>query len=98
MRSADSPSSAQKHVPGGSAFESRLRARALERLADAWLLEEFDSIIEGRGLKSLAEYQTAARPDAACRSTSGHALPCGSSTRPSPQRRASGIPRYAEKR
>ena len=51
-----------RHVPSGSAFESRLRARALERLTDAWLLEEFEWIIEGRGLTSLAEYQAAARP------------------------------------
>lgn len=50
------------HVPGGSAFEAKLRARALERLTDAWLLEEFEWIIEGRGLTSLAEYQAAARP------------------------------------
>lgn len=51
-----------KHVPAGSAFESRLRSRALERLTDPWLLEEFEWIIEGRGLTSLAEYQAAARP------------------------------------
>lgn len=51
-----------KHVPGGSAFESKLRARALERLSDAWLLEEFEWIIDGRGLESLTEYQKAARP------------------------------------
>jgi mRNA-degrading endonuclease RelE of RelBE toxin-antitoxin system len=51
-----------RHVSGGSAFESRLRARALARLTDAWLLEEFEWIIGGRGLKSLAEYQAAARP------------------------------------
>lgn len=51
-----------KHVPRGSAFESKLRARALERLTDAWVLEEFEWIIEGRGLASLAEYQAAARP------------------------------------
>lgn len=50
------------HVPGGSAFESKLRARALDRLTDTWLLEEFEWIIEGRGLTSLAEYQAAARP------------------------------------
>ncbi len=50
------------HVPGGSAFESKLRARALERFADAWLLEEFEWIIEGRGLTTLAEYQSAPRP------------------------------------
>lgn len=51
-----------KHVPSGSAFESRLRARALERLSDVWLLEEFEWIIEGRGLTSLTEYLAAARP------------------------------------
>lgn len=50
------------HVPAGSAFESRLRARALHRLSDAWLLEEFEWIIEGRALTSLADYQAAARP------------------------------------
>jgi superfamily I DNA/RNA helicase len=50
------------HTPGGSAFEAKLRARALERLSDAWLLEEFEWIIEGRGLTSLTEYQAAARP------------------------------------
>lgn len=50
------------HAPGGSAFEAKLRARALERLTDAWLLEEFEWIIEGRGLTNLAEYQAAARP------------------------------------
>jgi mRNA-degrading endonuclease RelE of RelBE toxin-antitoxin system len=51
-----------KHTPGGSAFESRLRARALERLTDAWLLEEFEWIIEGRGLTNVTEYQAASRP------------------------------------
>lgn len=50
------------HTPGGSAFETKLRARALERLSDAWLLEEFEWIIEGRALTSLTEYQAAARP------------------------------------
>jgi mRNA-degrading endonuclease RelE of RelBE toxin-antitoxin system len=52
----------EEHAPGGSAFEAKLRARALDRLTDAWLLEEFEWIIEGRGLVSLAEYQAAARP------------------------------------
>ncbi|MEQ1564184.1 MAG: 3'-5' exonuclease [Myxococcota bacterium] len=51
-----------RHQPGGSAFESRLRARALERLADGWLLEEFDWILDGRGLSTLEEYQQTARP------------------------------------
>lgn len=51
-----------RHQPGGSAFESRLRARALARLADGWLLEEFDWIIDGRGLSSLEDYLQASRP------------------------------------
>jgi len=51
-----------RHQPGGSAFESRLRARALERLTDGWLLEEFDWILDGRGLSTLEEYLQAARP------------------------------------
>ena len=42
-----------RHQPGGSAFESRLRARALARLTDGWLLEEFDWILDGRGLSGL---------------------------------------------
>ena len=50
------------HRPGGTAFESRLRARALDRLGDGWLLEEFDWIIDGRGLDTLEAYQAAARP------------------------------------
>jgi hypothetical protein len=44
------------HPTGVSAFEARLRARALERLSDAWLLEEFDWILDGRGLTTLDEY------------------------------------------
>ena len=51
-----------RHRPGGSAFESRLRARALDRLADGWLLEEFDWILDGRGLSSMDDYLQAARP------------------------------------
>jgi mRNA-degrading endonuclease RelE of RelBE toxin-antitoxin system len=51
-----------RHQPGGSAFESRLRTRALERLTDGWLLEEFDWILDGRGLSTLDEYLQAARP------------------------------------
>ena len=45
-----------------SAFEGTLRARALARLSDAYLIEEFDWILDGRGLSSLAEYQAAPRP------------------------------------
>ena len=47
---------------GTSVFEKRLRARALEGMADRYLLEEFEWIIEGRGLKSLGEYKVAPRP------------------------------------
>lgn len=53
----------KQHRPTGvSAFEARLRQRALDRLSDHWLLEEFDWILDGRGLTSLDEYQQAARP------------------------------------
>lgn len=45
-----------------SAFESRLRARALQRLSDAYLLEEFDWIIDGRELRTREEYLEAVRP------------------------------------
>ena len=47
---------------GVSAFEARLRARALERLTERWLLEEFDWILDGRGLTNVEAYQEAARP------------------------------------
>jgi mRNA-degrading endonuclease RelE of RelBE toxin-antitoxin system len=45
-----------------SAFEARIRARALARLSDAYLQEEFDWVITGRGLSSLSEYLQAPRP------------------------------------
>jgi superfamily I DNA/RNA helicase/mRNA-degrading endonuclease RelE of RelBE toxin-antitoxin system len=45
-----------------SAFEGRLQVRALARLSDEYLLEEFDWIITGRGLRSLDEYREAPRP------------------------------------
>lgn len=51
----------RRHVPSGTAFESKLRARALDRLTDPWLLEEFDWIIDGRGLTELADYLHAPR-------------------------------------
>jgi superfamily I DNA/RNA helicase len=51
------------YVPqGGSAFESKLQARALSRVSDQYLLEEFDWVITGRGLKCAAEYLKAPRP------------------------------------
>ena len=50
-------------VPGtSSAFEAKLRARSLARHSDRYLLEEFDWIIDGRGLATLNDYKAAARP------------------------------------
>ncbi|MBK7074596.1 MAG: UvrD-helicase domain-containing protein [Myxococcales bacterium] len=49
-------------VGGASAFEGRLQARALARLSDTYLVEEFDWIITGRGLTSLEQYLEAPRP------------------------------------
>lgn len=48
--------------PAESAFESKLRARALGRLTDQYLLEEFDWIIAGRDLDSVGDYVAAPRP------------------------------------
>ncbi len=45
-----------------SSFEARLRTRALARLSDRYLLEEFDWIISGRNLQSLEEYLQTPRP------------------------------------
>lgn len=53
----------KNHVPNAdSAFEARLRARALARLSDQYLLEEFDWIITGRRLQSLDDYLDTPRP------------------------------------
>lgn len=45
-----------------TSFESELRAKVLEKLSDSYLLEEFEWIIEGRGLENLEEYLKAPRP------------------------------------
>ncbi len=45
-----------------SAFEAKLRQRALARLSDRYLLEEFDWIIDGRELGDLEDYRSAPRP------------------------------------
>lgn len=45
-----------------SAFEQRLQSRALARLSDQYLLEEFDWIITGRGIATLDQYLEAPRP------------------------------------
>lgn len=47
---------------GPSGFERRLRAQVLEKFTDRYLLEEFEWIIEGRGLVSLEEYRATPRP------------------------------------
>ena len=51
------------YAPAGvSAFEAKLRSRALDRLTSAYLAEEFDWIIDGRGFSALDEYLEAPRP------------------------------------
>lgn len=53
----------KKYEPAASSsFEGRLRARALARLSDQYLLEEFDWIVTGRAIRSLEEYLETARP------------------------------------
>jgi superfamily I DNA/RNA helicase/mRNA-degrading endonuclease RelE of RelBE toxin-antitoxin system len=47
---------------GPSAFDRRARAASLARLSDGYLLDEFEWVIEGRGLGSLEEYKEAPRP------------------------------------
>ena len=48
--------------PGPTGFDRRLRAQVLQKLSDRYLMEEFEWIIEGRGLATLDEYQVAPRP------------------------------------
>lgn len=47
---------------GPSAFDRRVRAGALARLSDNYLLDEFEWIIDGRGLSSQEEYRDTPRP------------------------------------
>lgn len=47
---------------GPSAFERKLRAKALARIADDYLLDEFEWVIEGRDLATLDDYLAAPRP------------------------------------
>ncbi len=57
----------QDFLPTGpSGFDRRVRKRSLDVFSDRYLLEEFDWIIDGRELKSLDEYQDAARPGRGC--------------------------------
>lgn len=48
--------------PSNSAFEKAARKRALDTLSDRYIIEEFDWIIDGRGLKTLEQYLEAPRP------------------------------------
>jgi superfamily I DNA/RNA helicase/mRNA-degrading endonuclease RelE of RelBE toxin-antitoxin system len=43
-------------VSGPSAFDRSLRKKALDRISDRYLKEEFDWIISGRGIESLDQY------------------------------------------
>lgn len=53
----------ESFVPSApSAFDARLRARALARQSDRYIIEEFDWIIDGRGLSSVEDYKNASRP------------------------------------
>ena len=45
-----------------SAFEAKRRKRALDRLSDKYIVEEFDWIIDGRDLRTVDEYKVAPRP------------------------------------
>jgi len=54
-------------IPSGpTGFDRKLRARILDKLADRYLLEEFEWIIEGRGLTTIEEYISAPRPGRGC--------------------------------
>ncbi len=47
---------------GPTLFERKLRARALGKISDRYLLEEIDWIIEGREIATLEEYESTPRP------------------------------------
>ena len=49
------------HPDAETAFEAKLRARALDRLSDRYVLEEIEWISEGRGLTTLDAYLTTDR-------------------------------------
>lgn len=49
-------------IPSQSAFEKASRTRSLAVLSERYILEEFNWIIDGRGLKTLEEYLEAPRP------------------------------------
>ncbi len=74
-------------MPGTSAFEGRLQARALARLSDSYLLEEFDWIITGAGWRLSSSMVRRLAPVAASRFRPVFVAPSGSSTRPFRHRR-----------
>lgn len=49
-------------LPAKTTFERASRQRSLDQLSERYILEEFDWIIDGRGLNSLEEYLEAPRP------------------------------------
>jgi superfamily I DNA/RNA helicase/mRNA-degrading endonuclease RelE of RelBE toxin-antitoxin system len=50
------------HAPtGANAFDAKVRRAALDKLGSDFLLDEFAWVIEGRGLQTLDEYQSADR-------------------------------------
>lgn len=55
------PLRADFEPPASGAFEAKLRRRALGRHSDRYLLEEFEWIIQGRGLNSVEDYEGADR-------------------------------------
>lgn len=48
-------------MPGKSTFDKQVRRQTLDRLGSAYLLEEIERVIEGRGLSSLEEYLATSR-------------------------------------
>lgn len=46
---------------GDSGFDRKLRRRALDKIPDTYLLDEFDWVIDGRGLSTVQEYAEAPR-------------------------------------
>lgn len=47
---------ASSDIPGKNAFDKQVRRQSLQRLGSAYVLEEIERVIEGRGILSLEEY------------------------------------------
>jgi len=54
-----------------SAFDRQVRTKSLNALSDRYILEEFDWIIDGRGLTKLEDYLESPRPGRGCVFRSG---------------------------